>query len=639
MRFTRSAISLTIASLTLGSVVLVGCAGARTSASERPAVRANPIHVQSFERRVNTLASASYGGRAPGTPGIEKAARFIERELSATGVEPFTAGGNASWRLPFEVAGELKIERAEFAYEAPGAAGELRLEEQFNPLGISGEGPGEGTLAFVGYGIEDGPGGYSSFGDAADLSGKIAVLLRFEPLDEDGQSRWSQRDEGWTNAAGLRAKFDAVLERDPAGVIFISPPGVDDPRAETLPTARSTRFGERANVPIVGATTDSVARLVQLADHEGRSLIELRRLADAGEIGVVDLSAGRVRLDVSITVDRIETDNVAGVLAGRGDLADEWVVIGAHYDHLGMGQVGTSRAPKDVGKKIHLGADDNASGVAGVLQAAEELSDLYAALPPGTDARSILFLFFSAEEMGLLGSRDFVERSRLDPEDMTVMFNLDMIGRLRDNTLTVSGVGTAEEFEGLLPGYWDRFVFDVETSPGGLGPSDHASFYRGGVPVLAFFTGLHEDYHTPTDTPEKINADGGARIASLVAALAYDVAVKPGRLAYVETRSERRPSMPRTRSRVRLGFMPGSYDETERGALVGEILEGSPAEEAGLQKGDRIVRWNGEELANIFSYMEALGGHKPGDTVNLVVERDGLEVELTATLGSADQTR
>jgi hypothetical protein len=533
----------------------------------------------------------------------------------------------------------LKVERAVFAYEAPGASGELRMEEQFNPLGISGEGAGEGTLAFVGYGIEDGPDGYSSFGATDDLSGKIVILMRFEPLDEEGRSRWSQRDEGWSNAAGLRAKFDAVLEREPAGVVFISPPGVDDPRADTLPTARSTRFGERADVPIVAATTESVARLVRLADHEGRSLMELRRLADAGEAGVIDLSAGRVRLDVSMTVDQIETDNVAGVLPGQGELADEWVVIGAHYDHLGMGQVGTSRAPQDVGKKIHFGADDNASGVAGVLQAAEELSDLYAALPPERDARSILFLFFSAEEMGLLGSRDFVEQARLDPEDMTVMLNLDMIGRLRDNTLTVNGVGTAAEFDDLLPGYWERFAFDVETTAGGLGPSDHASFYRGGIPVLAFFTGLHEDYHTPADTPDKINADGGARIASLVANLAYGVAVEPGRLSYVETRSQRRENMPRTRSRVRLGFMPGSYDETERGVLVGEVLEDSPAEEAGLREGDRIVRWNGEELANIFSYMQALGGHEPGDRVSLAVERDGREVELTATLGSSDRTR
>jgi hypothetical protein len=636
MRFTRLEI---LVPLVAASLTAVGCASSSTASAERPAVRANPVHAQNFERRVDTLASASYGGRAPGTPGIERAARFIERELAATGIEPFTVGGNADWRLPFEVAGELKVERAVFAYEAPGASGELRMEEQFNPLGISGEGAGEGTLAFVGYGIEDGPDGYSSFGATDDLSGKIVILMRFEPLDEEGRSRWSQRDEGWSNAAGLRAKFDAVLEREPAGVVFISPPGVDDPRADTLPTARSTRFGERADVPIVAATTESVARLVRLADHEGRSLMELRRLADAGEAGVIDLSAGRVRLDVSMTVDQIETDNVAGVLPGQGELADEWVVIGAHYDHLGMGQVGTSRAPQDVGKKIHFGADDNASGVAGVLQAAEELSDLYAALPPERDARSILFLFFSAEEMGLLGSRDFVEQARLDPEDMTVMLNLDMIGRLRDNTLTVNGVGTAAEFDDLLPGYWERFAFDVETTAGGLGPSDHASFYRGGIPVLAFFTGLHEDYHTPADTPDKINADGGARIASLVANLAYGVAVEPGRLSYVETRSQRRENMPRTRSRVRLGFMPGSYDETERGVLVGEVLEDSPAEEAGLREGDRIVRWNGEELANIFSYMQALGGHEPGDRVSLAVERDGREVELTATLGSSDRTR
>ena len=638
MRFTRLAIALASVPAALAltlPVALVGCA-----ASPEPAADAAPSseRVEVFQRRVDTLASVSFGGRAPGTPGIEKAARHIEGELAAMGAEPFTRGGTASWRLPFEVAGELEIQRASFAYEAPGARGQLRLEEQFNPLGISGEGSAEGTLAFVGYGIEEGPEGYSSFGATEDLSGRIAVLLRFEPLDDRGRSRWSQRDEGWSNAAGLRAKFDAVLERNPAGVIFISPPGVDDPRADTLPTARSTRFGERAGVPIVAATTEAAGRLVELADHEGRSLMDLRRLADEGEAGVIDLSAASVRLDVSMTIDRVQTDNVAGVIPGRGALADEWIVIGAHYDHLGLGQVGTSRSPRDVGTKLHPGADDNASGVAGVLQAGEELAEMYASLPSGADARSILLLFFSAEESGLLGSRDFVEKARLDPESMVAMFNLDMIGRLRRDALTVSGVGTARQFDDLLPSYWDRHGFRAELTRGGLGPSDHASFYRGGVPVLSFFTGLHEDYHTPADTPEKINPEGGARIASLVAELAFDVATTPERLEYVETRAER-PSMPRMRSSVRLGFMPGSYDETERGAVVGEVLEDSPAEAAGLREGDRIVRWNGEELANIFSYMQALGGHKPGDRVDLVVERDGREVELTATLGSSDGTR
>ncbi len=621
----RSSPALLLASAAL----LTACASTRG-----PGIEPATSDVDSFTRRVNVLASDEFAGREPGTPGIERAAAFIERELAAIGVQPL----DGSWRQPFDVSGELNVLSASFEYEAPGVAGKLKLDEQFAPLGISGEGSATGTLAFVGYGLEDGPDGYTSFGDTDDLSGKIAVLMRFEPLDDKGKSRWNQRDEGWTNAAGLRSKFDNVLTRNPAGVIFVAPPGVDDARAAVLPTARSTRFGDRATVPVVSATTEAVDRLIELADHDARSLMDLRKAADSGEITVVELSAATVTLDVSMEIDKVETSNVAGVIPGRGALADEWVIIGAHYDHLGLGQVGTSRAPKSVGKEIHHGADDNASGVAGVIQAADALAKRYALLPPNTDARSILLLFFSAEEMGLLGSKAFVAETGFDPDSITAMLNLDMIGRLRRDKLTVSGTGTAEEFTAMLSSYWDSHGFKVDETKSGLGPSDHASFYRGGVPVLALFTGLHEDYHTPSDTPDKVNPRGGARIAALVADLAYDFATTPAALTFVETRAER-PAAPRMRSKVRLGFMPGSYDETERGALVGEVLPESPAEAAGLLQGDRIISWNGEELANIFSYMQALGGHKPGDVVRLIVEREGEEIELDATLGSSDRTR
>jgi len=613
----------------LASAVLVGCA-----APLGPAIEPETSDVDHFTRRVETLASPSFGGRAPGTPGIELAASFIERELRAIGVQPLSG----DWRLPFEVSGELIVNSATFAYEVPGAAGELALEDQFNPLGVSGDGVGEGTLAFVGYGIENGPDGYSSYDENADLSSKIAIVLRFEPLNNDGTSRWSE-DGTWTSAAALRSKFKSVVERNPEGIIFVAPPGVDDPRAATLPDARSTRIGDRYDIPIVGATSESVDRLVELADHAGRSLTDLRALADTGEAKVIDLSAGRVRLETSLSLDQIETSNIAGVIPGRGDLADEWVIIGAHYDHIGIGDgsAGRSRAGSNTGK-VHPGADDNASGVAGVLQAGENLKREYTLLPFDADARSILLLFFSAEETGLNGSKAFVDQGHVAPSNVTAMLNLDMIGRLRRNQLEVSGVGTAEGFSDLLAPHWEKHAFRVKTNKSGVGPSDHASFYRGGMPVLAFFTGTHDDYHTPDDTADRINPTGGARIAALVSDLALDLATRRASLAYAETSAPQR-SGPSRRSRVSLGFMPGSYDETERGVLLGEIIPGSQAEKAGLQKGDRIVGWNGEELANIFAYMQALGGHEAGDRVVLTVERGEETLEMQATLASSDRTR
>lgn len=613
---------------TLAPLALAGCA-----TTPAPSTAPDASEVDEFSRRVATLASEEFAGREPGTPGIELAAAFIENELAGIGAEPF----EGSWRLPFEVSGELRVVSASFAYEAPGAAGQLELEEQFNPLGVSGDGVAEGTLAFVGYGIESGPDGYTSYAAGDDLTGKIAVLLRFEPITDAGTSRWSG-DDTWTSASALRAKFASVAERNPEGIIFVAPPGVVDPRAVTLPTARSTRIGERLDIPVVAATTEAVARLVQLSDHSGRSLSDLRTLADEGDAGVIDLSSGRVRLETSIAIEQVRTDNIAGVVPGRGDLADEWVVIGAHYDHLGLGSVGRSRAARSIGKDIHPGADDNASGVAGVLQAGEELAREYALLPPNADARSVLLLFFSAEEMGLLGSKAFVEEASIDAGRVTAMLNLDMIGRLRRDTLEVSGTGTAEAFEDMLSALKDEHGLRIDATKSGVGPSDHASFYSAGIPVLAFFTGTHAEYHTPDDTPDMVNPEGGARVADLVADIAYELALRPDRLGYVETKAPER-SGPRRRSGVSLGFMPGSYDESEPGVLIGDVLPGSQAEKAGLQKGDRIVGWNGEELANVFAYMQALGGHKPGDRVMLTVERGEEILGMPATLGSSDRTR
>ncbi len=618
--------------LTLVPLLLAGCAS-----SLGPGIEPEATDVADFTRRVNILASEEFGGRAPGTPGIDLAATFIESELSAIGVRPLSGG----WRLPFEVSGELLVHDASFSYAAPGVSGELTMGEQFNPLGVSGDGPAEGTLAFVGYGIEKGPEGhetYTSFPDGTDLTGKIAVLLRFEPMDEDGTSLWAE-DGGWSNAAALRSKFRNVLDHDPAGIIFVAPPGVNDPRAEALPTTRSTRMGDRYDIPVVAATTEAVDRLVQLADHEGRSLEDLRRLADAGEGGVIELSGGHVRLEASMSIDQVETANIAGVIEGKGELADEWVVIGAHYDHLGLGTgaTGRSRAGANTGL-VHPGADDNASGVAGVLQAAEDLSRAYAMLPYDADARSILLLFFSAEEMGLLGSKAFVADGPIDSESVAAMLNMDMIGRLNRGSLEIMGSGTAEEFATMLDPYWEEHAFRVKETKSGVGPSDHASFYRAGVPVLAFHTGTHDDYHMPSDTPDTVNPHGGARVAALVTDLAYDLAVRPERLAYIETQAPQR-SGPSRRSGVSLGFMPGSYDESEPGVLLGEVIPGSQAEKAGLRKGDRIVAWNGEELANVFGYMQALSAHKAGDRVILTVERAEETLEIPATLGTSDRSR
>jgi len=595
-----------------------------------------------YHQMVVTLSDPFFEGRAPGTKGIEYAAAYLEDRFATIGLEPAfapeadTPGGAAgamAYRQDFEVRGETVVRAAEASWRVNGREQALELGEDWNPMGASANDAVAAPLAFVGYAIDEGEDGYTSFPDDDDLTGKIALVLRFEPMDDDGRSLWS--DDGWSGAAGLREKILAPIERGAEAVVFVNAPGADDPRAERLFTTEATTFGEPFDAPVIAMTTDAADDLVRAADPEGRTLLDLRRIADEGDAGVIDLSGATVSLDIDLDRRRVPTDNVAGALPGRGDLADEWIVLGAHYDHVGYGRYG-SRTPNRRGE-IHNGADDNASGTAGVLLAAERLKAQYDALPEGADARSVLFLLFSAEEMGLLGARHFVSEPSVPVGAITAMVNMDMIGRVRDGRLQVFGVETAEGFEDWLEPRFDASGFDIEASGGGAGPSDHAAFYSEGIPVLHLFSGLHDEYHTPDDDYWLVNVEGGAAVANFAADLVYDLALRPERLTHRETTRE--TTSTRAAARVRLGVVPGSYDETERGLLIGDVVKDGPADKAGITKGDRIVFWNGEELANVFAYMQALGGHKPGDTVRVGVERDGevieMEVELEAWRGES----
>jgi len=588
-----------------------------------------------FHQHVVALSDPFFEGRAPGSEGIERAAAYLETHLRAIGLEPAfppegeTPGGAEaarSHRQTFEVQGDTVVRAAEASYETGRGPVLLTIGEDFNPMGASANAYASGPIAFVGYAVEEGEDGYTSFPSDDDLTGKIALVLRFEPMDGRGESLWAQ--DGWSGAAGIQGKIAAPIERGAAGVVFVNAPGADDPRADRLLTTEATTFGEPFDVPVVAMSADAANALVREADPRGRSLLDLRRLADAGDAGVIDLTGATLSLNIDLERRRVPTQNIAGVLPGNGRLADEWVVVGAHYDHLGDGPDG-SRTPAREGE-IHNGADDNASGTAGVLLAARRLRERYDAMPDRAEARSVLFLLFSAEEMGLLGARHFVEDASVPMDQVVAMINMDMIGRVRAGDLEVSGVDTGEGMRKWLEPRFEASGFDISASGGGAGPSDHAAFYRAGVPVLHLFSGLHEEYHTPDDDFHLINIEDGARVAAFAADLAHDFATRPERFAHHEAAPE--TTTTRAAARVRLGVVPGSYDETERGLLIGDVVAGGPAAEAGLRKGDRVVAWNGEELANVFSYMQALSGHEPGDIVRLGVERDGETIEVEVAL-------
>ncbi len=583
-----------------------------------------------FHAHVMALSNEFFEGRAPGTHGNLLAQDYIQFYFTRAGLEPaFSIDGEPTFRQPFNVSGDVIVTDADFAWTAAGDSRQLEAEEDFNVLGISGTGNAEGDLVFVGYSIDAGPDDYTNYPlHSEDLNGKIALILRFEPMDENGKSKW-QDVSGWSNNASLLPKIRAAVERGAAGVILVGTPGADDDRATRLESAARTRFGTAVDVPVVMMSVDAADTMLKKADAQGRSLKDLRLLADEKDTaGPIALNA-RIALTTGIEIEQIPTANVGAVLRGKGALANEYVVIGAHYDHLGYGQFG-SRA-RDAEGVIHPGADDNASGTSGVLMLAEDLHKAYEALPDNADARSILFLTFSAEESGLNGSRYYTENPSVALSQISAMINMDMIGRLRDNKFEIGGVGTAEGFEDFVRPIFDASGIEITATRGGQGPSDHASFYAKDIPVLFLFTGLHEEYHTPQDVGATVNFGGGARIAELAGDLAMALATRQGSFTFTSTGTTSRQGAVRGVS-VRLGIAPGNYADDMPGVTVGEVYEGTSAADAGIQKGDRIIRWGGEELPDVGAMMERLAAHKPGDVVEMVIVRNGVEQTVAVTM-------
>jgi Zn-dependent M28 family amino/carboxypeptidase len=312
------------------------------------------------------------------------------------------------------------------------------------------------------------------------------------------------------------------------------------------------------------------------------------------------------------------------VLPGEGFLAQEVIVIGAHYDHVGRGGPGSGAIDPN-SKEIHNGADDNASGAATLVEVARQLSQ-----SGRKPRRTIVFIAFTGEERGLFGSDYYVKNPLFKLEDTVAMLNMDMVGRLDDEKLIVEGVGTGEGFEPLVERINGRYGFKLTKKPGGFGPSDHASFYGKKIPVMHFFTGTHKDYHRPTDDFEKLNVSGMRRVGEMVAEIALHVAEAAERPKYLETASTQR--LGGGGDRPYFGSIPDFAQEQPGYAITG-VAKDSPAAKGGLQGGDVIVKFGESRIGNLEDFDSALRKYKGGDRVPVVVKRDGKEVTLQVTLG------
>jgi len=329
----------------------------------------------------------------------------------------------------------------------------------------------------------------------------------------------------------------------------------------------------------------------------------------------------------------LSTQNVAALLHGSDPaLREQYVVVGAHFDHLGRSTEGA--LDPDRKNVVRRGADDNASGTAAVL----ELARLFAAAPT---RRSLVFVAFSGEEMGLLGSEYFVANSPIPLDSTIAMINFDMVGRLREDKLIVYGVATATELPALLdsaniaatttPLPW-RTPLRITALGDGYGPSDHSSFYARNIPVLHFFTDLHEDYHRASDVLDKINAGGEAHVVEIAERVIRAIADRPSRLTFVRSAAPPPVAGSRQGSDVYLGSIPDMSAGGEGLRLTG-IRAGSPAEVAGLVSGDVIVEFGGRRVKDLYDFSDALYSHKPGDSVSVVVLRNGDRKQFTVRLG------
>ena len=596
-----------------------------------------PIAAQqsSTRQHVQTLASEKLDGRLTGSPGERLAAEYIESQLQRIGAKPVP--GLSSFRVPFEytagnrdggstvslqwrkdgVAGGVVTGAA-----ASGAAAPANIPgAQVRALSFSDNGDAEGDVVFAGYGIvvpDSQDFGYDSYA-TLDVKDKIVVVLRYFPEDAD------QKTKGiLARYSDLRYKAMAARQHGAKAVLVVT--GPRSPNAgELAPMTFDTAI---AGSGIIAASiTGDLANRMFEGSTAGKTLAATQESLDGGNPHVAGFALAGVTAKVHAQVvrEKQEGHNILAYLPATTPttgVAKPWIALGAHFDHLGRGSNGNSLAGKEEAGRPHLGADDNASGTSAVLAVAE----LLAKQPR---RRNIMLGFWSGEELGLLGSAAFVAKPAVAPPQLSAYLNFDMVGRMQDNRLAVQALGSSPAWSRIIEQANVAAGFDLQLQPDPYQPTDVMTFAQADVPVLNFFTGTHTDYHRPTDTADKIDYEDLDRIVSFATAIVrrVDGLDEPPQFAKFE-----QPTQAGSRAGVRVftGTIP-DYTSEIKGLLLGGVVGGGPAEQAGLQKGDVIVEIAGQTIANIYDYTYALDLLKINQPVKIAYLRAGKRVETELT--------
>lgn len=629
---------LSIAPLAL----LVPIGFGQAPAAAAPAASVAPLDMDEVDRymeHVDFLASPFLKGRLPGTQGMEVSKDYVQFYFERAGLSPANPveaaddleSDHNAWRQPFTLGGKYTVEEASLELVGQDA---FEQGEQFGVPGWGGAGQVKGNAVFVGYAIESGPDDYKGLSKDLDLSGKVAVMLRFEPMNEEGRSQFTKR--GWSGRAGLGGKLNAVRKLGASAVLVVNTPGAKDSRIKRL-RDKKVFSNTQVDIPVLHVTGDLAQQILD-ADGKGLQLTELIERANEGEV-VEDLDAS-LNINCAMAYKGSTAENVIGLLPGKGDLAKEYVMIGAHLDHLGMGDFG-SRDRKNAGKVIHPGADDNASGVAALILIAERLRADYDAMPEGAQARSVFFAAFSAEESGLNGARHYTRDPIWPLEDLSLMINFDMIGRIENKRLSASALGTGKGLEEFLGTLTDRTDLEVVLEPGTMPASDHWPFAQANVPVIfGSMENIHDDYHTPRDTSSRIRPKDAVRASMWFHQVLLESALVGERFEFQDPEMAGRRKPPTAKKgdetpsqpTVLFGIQMGEAASGQSGIPISNVTEGGSAARAGMQAGDVLTQWNGKQVKDFPTWYKTLTKAKPGDEVKLTVQRDGKDLELKATL-------
>ncbi|RCS54594.1 PDZ domain-containing protein [Bremerella cremea] len=629
-----------------------------------------------LQQTLGYLASDELEGRGLGTEGLQKASEFLAKQYQEMGLKTDLVNGTPF--QPFEViiASEMgPAEKNTLQLVSGKTVKKLTLGTDFTPLAVGGSSNFDAPLVFVGYGISAEKLGYDEY-EGLDVEGKIVVIVRKEPQQNNPHSVFD--GTGASQHALFSRKISNAYQEGAAGVILINDSyGLAEEREQVqaaFDTAVSDLMNRNAeyakkeihtNEEIIKYAKEVASLSNKIAEYGEQLEAETDKLIPMTGAGsessrpnfpvifakrsdfepLIEKQFGKTLAEIETEIDKTlkpiggelkgwkavgQTDivrtkatvrNVIGLLEAPNAVSDDVIIIGAHYDHLGMGGSG-SLAP--LTHEIHNGADDNASGTTALLAVTQRLVDLKDQL-----RHRVLVIAFTGEEEGLLGSAHYVKEPVIPLDKTIMMFNMDMVGRLNEKKLICMGSGTAEMFEPLLAKINEKYDFSLTMDPGGFGPSDHASFYAKQLPVLALFTGTHNDYHRPSDDADKINYEGMARIIDYAVDFLLAVDQAENRPLYVQVQ-EKQPEM-RSGARPYFGSIP-DFTQIGKGYGIQGVSPGSPAADAGMQGGDILIDLGGNRIGGLEDFDAALRKFKGGDKVEVTVLRDGKEVKLTVTL-------